>query len=136
MCLNKERIEENWISLILRVAMGLLFLIAAQAKFAMGLGQTSGFISGMFKDSFLPSFLVVPYTYLLPFAEALVAAWLLTGYKLRTGWVFTAGVLVSLTFGLMVTKSPTAADMFVYIFISCVGIYVARYDHCVLGGKK
>src|SRR5690242_20678418 len=100
MCLNKERLEENWISVILRVAVGILFFLAAYGKFAMGLEQASGMVAGSVKDTILPAFLVVPYSYVLPFAEGLIAVWLLTGFRLRAGWVFTAGVLISLALGL------------------------------------
>ena len=116
--------------------MGLLFGVAALAKFMMGLGTTANFITGMFKETWLPSALVVPYAYALPFAEALIAVWLLTGIKLRAGWIFTAFVLVSLAFGVVVTKQPTAADNYIYVAIACMGLYFSRYDQCVLGGKK
>jgi thiosulfate dehydrogenase [quinone] large subunit len=136
MCLNKDHVEENWISLILRIAIGMLFVLAGYVKFVMGLGHVTEFILTTFKDTFLPAFLLVPYSKALPFAEVLAGLWLLTGFKLRTGWVFTSALLISLTFGLIVTKSQDVSQLYVYLLVSCAGLYVSRYDHCVLGGKK
>jgi len=135
MCLNKEHVEENWISLILRIAMGWLFFIAAYNKFTMGLHHSAGFIAESVKDTFLPGFLVVPYGYILPVAEGLIAALLFSGFKLRAGWVLTAAVLISLIVGLTVAKQ-SASDLYVYLVLTCAGIYFSRYDHCVLGTKK
>lgn len=135
MHMDKNNVELCWISLILRIAMASLFFVAALGKFMMGLDGTSGYILSAFKDTFLPSWMLAPYSYILPFAEALIAVWLLTGYKLRTGWVFTAFVLVTLAFGLAVSKQ-SAADVYIYILVACLGIYLSRYDCCVLGCKK
>ena len=135
MNMNKDYTEEHWISLILRVAMASLFFLAALGKFMMGLDVTSNNIVGMFKDSFLPTGLLVAYTRVLPFAEALIPVWLLTGYKLRAGWIYTACVLITLAFGLGVAKQ-NAADIYIFILTACVGIYVSRFDTCQLGGKK
>ena len=133
--MDKNNIEQAWISLILRVAMGLLFAMATIAKFVMGLSATSGLMVSTFKDTWLPLALVVPYTYVLPFAEALIAVWLLTGIKLRAAWIFTSLVLLTLSFGLFVAKQTSVSDIYVYLIISCVGLYFSKYDKCVLGGK-
>ena len=133
--MNKDYPELHWISLILRVAMASLFFLAALGKFMMGLEVTSNNIVGMYKDSFLPTGLLVAYTHVLPFAEALIPIWLLTGYKLRAGWIFTACIFITLAFGLGVAKQ-NAADIYVYILATCVGIYVSRFDTCQLGRKK
>ncbi len=135
MKVDKDHVELWWISLILRIAMASLFFVAALSKFMMGLEGISGYILAAFKDTFLPSWMLAPYSYILPFAEALIPVWLLTGYKLRTGWIFTAFVLVTLAFGLAVSKQ-SAADVYIYLLVACLGIYLSRYDGCVLGGKK
>lgn len=135
MNVNKDHIELCWISLIVRVAMASLFFMAALGKFMMGLDVSSGYIIASFKDTFLPSWLLVPYTNILPFAEALVPVWLLTGYKLRAGWVFTAGLLITLAFGLSVSKQ-SPADIYTYILVACLGLYLSRFDCCVFKGKK
>ena len=136
MCINKNHPEEAWISLILRIAMSLLFALASIGKFVGGIGNIVTHFQEMFKATWLPSFLVTPYAYGIAFAEALIAVWLLSGIKLRAAWVFTSIVLVSLAFGLLVAQQPTVEAIYTYIIICCVGIYVSKYDECVIGGKK
>ncbi len=103
-------------------------------KFTMGLGNMAGMIIGMFKNTFLPVWLVAPYAYGIAFAEALIAVWLLVGVKLRAAWIFTAFVLISLAFGMVVVKqATTASENYIYVLMACAGLYFSRYDGCVLG---
>src|SRR5689334_20145276 len=104
MHIDKNNPEQSWISCILRLAIGILFAVAAYSKFAMGLGNFSAGTAGMFKDTFLPGWLLNPYLAVLPFAEALAAVWLLVGCKVRYAWVFTSLLLISLGFGMTVAK--------------------------------
>ena len=60
---DKNHIEEGWISLILRLAMGCLFAVAATYKFIGGIGATVNMLQEMFKATFLPQALVTPYAY-------------------------------------------------------------------------
>ena len=133
MHIDKENAELCWISLILRVAMASLFAVAAYGKFT-GLENYTAMIMGMFKDTFLPGWLLSPYVNLLPYAEALAAVWLLVGVNLREAWIFTAFLLVSLAFGMIVAKQATgASENYIYVVIACLGLYVSRYDGCALG---
>ena len=134
MRINKDYPEQHWISLILRAAMSLLFAMAALGKFLGGLGVTAEHFQAMFKETWLPLWLVTPYAYAIAFMEALIAIWLLSGIKLKEGWIFTVLVLLSLAFGLMAALKP-ATDIYTYILIACVGIYVSRYDSCAMGKK-
>ena len=124
---DKEHVEEGWISIILRVAIGMLFAVAASYKFIGGIATTVQMFEGMFKETWLPMARVTPYAYAIAYVEALIAVWLLSGYKLRLAWVFTSFVLISLAFGLTVAKQ-SSADIFIYLLIACAGIYVSRYD--------
>ena len=134
MTIDKNNPELCWISLILRIAMASLFAVAALYKFMMGFDKMAVMIIGMFKDSFLPVWLVTPYAYGIAFAEALIAVWLLVGVKLRAAWIFTAFVFMSLAFGMVVAKQgTTASENYVYMMMACAGLYFSRYDGCVLG---
>lgn len=135
MCFEKDHVEEGWISIILRMAIAMLFAVAASYKFIGGIGTTVQMFEGMFKATWLPMCLVTPYAYSIAYIEALIALWLLSGFKLRAGWICTSLVLISLAFGLTVAKQPSA-DLFTYLIIACAGIYVSRYDHCGLGKQK
>lgn len=134
MHIDKANAEQAWISLILRIAISALFVVAALGKF-MGFNQYIEMVSGMFTGTPLPGWLLKPYIYVLPFAEALIPLWLLSGIKLKEGWVFTALVLITLAFGLVVARQ-SAADIYTYILVACVGLWVSKYDCCAIGGKK
>ncbi len=134
MCINKDYPEQAWISFILRVAIATLFFVASLSKFLGGIGNTVTHFQEMFGSTWLPLAFVTPYAYLIAFAEALIVLWLLSGYKLREGWVFTAFVLISLGFGMTVAKQ-SSADVYMFLLMSCVGLYLSRYDQCVLGKK-
>ncbi len=136
--MEKENMELCWISIILRLAMGMLFAVAGISKFLGGLDASAGQIIGMVKDTVLPAYLVIPYANVLPFAEILVGIWLLVGFRLRIAWIFTAFLLISLAFGMTVAKQ-SAADIFTFILISCAGLYVSRFDcsnKCGCSAKK
>ena len=77
----------------------------------------------------------MPYSYFLPFAEALIPIWLLSGVRLRAGWIFTAFLIISLAFGLIVAKQ-NASDNYCYVIMACVGLYMSRYDTCQLPAKN
>lgn len=126
--------KEAWISCILRLAFVVMFGNAALAKFMMGLGTSSQFIIGMFKATWLPAPLVGAYAVLLPWVEAVIALWLLSGICLKEAWVLTAVTLISLGFGLMVAQSPMASGVYGYILMACAGLYFSDFDQCKIGG--
>ena len=128
---DKNTIELSWISFILRLSMVVLFGVAAAYKFIAGYSTAVGYIISSVKDTFLPVWLVSPYAYALPFVEAVIAVWLLTGIKLKEAWGVTALLLVSLGFGLMVAKQ-SAADTYIFLMIACAGLFMSRYDCCAL----
>lgn len=111
-------------------------VLAGLGKFLGGLDATTASITGMFKDTFLPAGLVSLYATILPFAELGVGLWLISGAKLKDAWFFTALLLVSLAFGLLVAKQ-NASDIFIYILTACAGLHFSAQDTCCLiKGKK
>ena len=127
MNMDKNNIELAWASIILRLAMISLFAVAGIAKFIGGYQNAVAMVAGSVKGSFLPEFLINIYAHILPFAEVLIALWLLSGIKLRAAWIFTAFVLISLGFGLTVAKQ-NGADVYMYVLIACAGLILSRYD--------
>ena len=126
----KQCSKEACISGILRVAFVVMFGNAALAKFMMGFGTSAQGIMGMFKATWLPVPLVTAYAYALPFVEALIALWLLSGIRLKEAWTLTALTLISLGFGLMVAQNPTVAGIYTYILMACAGLYFSDFDEC------
>lgn len=136
--MGKNCSKEACISLILRVAFIVLFGNAALAKFMMGLDPAAQNVIGMFKTTWLPAALVSAYAYVLPWVEAAIALWLLSGIRLKGAWTLTAFTLISLGFGLMVVQNPMSASIYGYILLACAGLYFSDFDQCNITklGKK
>lgn len=132
--MGKNCSKEAWISCILRLAFVTLFGVAALTKFMMGLGTSAQYMIGMFKATWLPAPLVSIYAYTLPWVEAAIALWLLSGVRLKEAWVLTAFTLISLAFGLMVTQNQMSAGVYGYVLMACAGLYFSDFDQCTLFG--
>lgn len=115
--------------------MASLFGLAAAHKFLGGYNMSVNFIAGAVKDTFLPGWLVQPYAYALPVVEAIIPLWLLSGIKLKEGWLFTGIVLITLAFGLTASKQ-NGTDIFIYLLMTCAGLYASQFDALRLGGKS
>ncbi len=135
MNMNKENPELGWAAWIIRLAMVLLFAVAAIGKWKMGIEATATGISGSFEGSWLPMVLVKPYAYSITFIETILAVWLLVGFKLRWAWVASGLVLVSLGFGMLVVgQHAVVANIYLYVMMACLGLYLSKYDCCRSGG--
>ncbi len=135
---DKKAIEGCWISLILRLAVASIFTATAVEKFRHGFAGLDGivtFFQNAFKDTWLPLPLVRIHARIVPFAEALIPIWLIVGVKLRFAWVFTAFFMTTLAFGMMVAKEyATAASNYLYVLISCAGLYFSQFDRLSADG--
>jgi len=122
----------QWASLVLRVAVGSLFLAASVRKLQGGaetIQKTVGFFRTTFEHTWLPGTLVNIHAYATPFVEALIVLWLISGLRLMAAWVFTSLFTISLAFGMSVAgKFDTAADNYTYVLICCAGLLLSRYD--------
>ncbi len=122
----------QWASIVLRLAIGSLFLAAAVRKLQGGMEtvrKTVGYFQTIFENTWLPEKLVTLHGYITPFVEALIVIWLISGFRLKAGWVFTALFMTSLAFGMSIAgKFDTAADNYTYVLICCAGLWLSRYD--------
>ena len=133
---NSQRFELGEVgqltSLVLRLAVGSLFLAAAVRKLQGGMEtiqKTVRFFQTTFETTWLPEKLVNIHAYATPFVEAMIVIWLISGFRLKAAWVFTALFTTSLAFGMSVAgKFDTAADDYTYVLICCAGLLLSRYD--------
>ena len=133
--MKENHVEESWVSLILRLAMAALFLGAVVPKFQHGLESIVGAFQGAFKETWLPMPLVTLHARCVPWIEAGLVLWLITGFRLRWAWIVAGLFLTSLGFGMIVVgKGDVAASNFNYVLISCVGLYFSRYDRWSVDG--
>jgi len=121
--------DEAWISLLLRLFVGVLFGVASINKFIGGLENVGMYFETMFKETWLPPALVQGFAGVIAYVEALLAVWILSGLFLRWAWVACGLMMISLAFGTMVAgQHAVAANNTIYLLTMLAGLYVARYD--------
>ncbi len=122
----------QWASIVLRLAVGSLFLAAAVRKLQGGMEtiqKTVQYFQSTFENTWLPAKLVTFHGSITPFVEALIVIWLISGFRLKAGWVLTALFMTSLAFGMSVAgQFDTAANNYTYVLICCAGLWLSRYD--------
>jgi hypothetical protein len=73
----------HWISILMRLSIGTLFLCAALVKTRLGIPGIMAYYSSLFDKSLLPEFLVRGHAALILFFEYGLAIWLFCGWQLR-----------------------------------------------------
>ena len=113
---------------LLRVTLGVVFLFSGVGKFMGGIGN---FVGGMEKQfaGKLPSALVLPFAYALPFMEVLFGALIVLGLFTSAALVLSGLLLLALTFGtVMLSDFPTVAHNTQYALVNFVLLYFADYN--------
>jgi thiosulfate dehydrogenase [quinone] large subunit len=113
---------------LLRVTLGVVFLFSGVGKFMGGVGN---FAAGMEKQfaGKLPSALVLPFAYALPFMEVAFGALIVLGLFSAVALVLSGLLLVALTFGtVMLSDFPTVAHNTQYALVNFVLLYFAEYN--------
>jgi uncharacterized membrane protein YphA (DoxX/SURF4 family) len=82
-------LDSRWISLLVRVALGLVFVYSSWAKIA----DPPGFAEMVWNYRILPGFLVNPVAIVLPWLELLAGLALISGF-LRKGAALLIGVML------------------------------------------
>jgi len=124
----------HWVSVLLRAALGSLFLSAAISKVPGGTSGTVAYYSTLFEHSLLPRVLVTTHASVILWVEFLLAFWLLSGYRLALAWKASALVLVSLAVGMLFAgKFDVASDNYLYVALALGGLVTSRFDRWVLG---
>jgi putative oxidoreductase len=101
-------LESRWISLLVRVALGLVFVYSSWGKIA----DPPGFAEMVWNYRILPDFLVNPVAIVLPWLELLAGLALISGF-LRKGAALLIGVV------LMVFIVALSTDLLRGIAIEC-----------------
>ena len=113
---------------LLRSTLGIVFLFAGIGKFMMGIGT---FVSGL-QEPFagkLPSALVVPFGYALPFLEVAIGLMLVAGLFNYFGSVLAGLLMIALIFGKLIEgDAVTVAHNLSYSVIIFLLIWFADYN--------
>jgi len=124
---------------LLRITFGVVFLFNGIGKLMGGVGNFVGGMNQRFSGK-LPAFLVMPFSYTLPFAELVLGALILFGVFTRLGLTLTGLLLAALTFGtVMLADFGTVAHNTQYALVNFVLLWFVdlnRYSLDVLISRK
>jgi hypothetical protein len=126
----------HWISILMRLSIGTLFLCAAIVKTPLGIPGIVAYYSSLLDKSLLPAFLVKIHATLILFLEFGLAFWLLSGWQLRLAWKVAGLVLISLAIGMIFAgKYDVASDNYIYVLLCAVGLFAGPFDRWVVRSK-
>src|ERR687884_2080293 len=113
---------------LMRVTLVLVFLFYGLGKFTGGFGNYAVGLQQRFAGK-LPSALVLPFGYALPFLEVLVGVLILLGLFNSIALVLSGLLLAALTFGMVILgDTPTVAHNLQYVLINFVLLSFADYN--------
>ena len=119
----------HWVSILMRLSLGTLFLCAAIVKTPLGIPGIIAYYSSLFEHSLLPEFLVKTHASLILLFEYGLAVWLVSGWQLRLAWKVAGVVLVSLAVGMIFAgKYDVASANYIYVFFCAVGLFSSEFD--------
>jgi hypothetical protein len=117
------------VSLLMRLAIGTLFLSAAIVKTPLGIGGIIAYYSSLLDKSLLPDLLVKTHAALILFFEYGVAVWLFSGWRLQLAWKVAGILLVSLAIGMIFAgKYDVASANYIYVLLCGVGLFSSEFD--------
>ena len=113
---------------LLRLTLGTVFLTTGTAKFMMGIGTFAAGLQQQFAGK-LPTALVVPFGYALPFLEVTVGTLLILGLFNQFGLTLAGLLIIALTLGKVIEGDPaTVAHNLSYAIIIFVLLWLADYN--------
>lgn len=125
-----------WISILMRLSIGTLFLCAALVKTPLGIPGIIAYYSSLLDKSLLPAFLVKIHAALILFFEFGLALWLFSGWQLRLAWKIAGILLISLAIGMIFAgKYDVASANYLYVLLCSVGLIVSEFDRWVVRAK-
>ena len=127
----------HWVSILMRLSIGTLFLCAAIVKTPFGIPGIIAYYSSLLDHSLLPASLVKAHAVLILFFEYGLAIWLFSGWRLRFAWKVGGVLLVSLAIGMIFAgKYDVANANYVYAFLCAVGLFSSEFDRWQVGRLK
>lgn len=119
--------DKNWAYLISRLAIGLSFFGHGLVRLPKLAGFSNWMVS-QFSKSLLPEFLVVPFSYILPFAEFIAGLLIIIGLFTRQGLLLAGLVCLALIFGTTMIENWEALPSQL-IHVSFLSVLLAYLPH-------
>lgn len=133
--ITNETLRNNlhWVSILMRLSIGTLFLCAAIVKTPLGIPGIIAYYSSLLDKSLLPAFLVKVHATLILFFEFGLAFWLFSGWQLRLAWKVAGILLISLAIGMIFAgKYDVASANYIYVLLCAVGLSASAFDRWVV----
>jgi thiosulfate dehydrogenase [quinone] large subunit len=126
--MDRENMVDHITPFLLRMPVGLLFLVAGIGKVG-NLAGFGGYIRREFGDTFLAGPLLEVFIYVLPFVEVLVGVALVLGLLTRPALVAAGLTLIVLFFGKAVVQDyAVCAQNAIYIFMTVFALRTAEHN--------
>ncbi|BDS06883.1 hypothetical protein NT6N_19230 [Oceaniferula spumae] len=102
------------------------------------LSEFSAWMVGLFEKSSLPTFLVKPYSYVLPIAELIVGILLILGLYTRQTLTIGSLMIISLIFGsCMIENWSAAGSQMIYLaYITALLAFREKYNNLSIDAKR
>jgi thiosulfate dehydrogenase [quinone] large subunit len=114
---------------LLRMTLGVNICMHGTSRLLAGLDKFVGSMMKMFQGTVLPTFLVVPFAYALPWLEAALGFLLIIGLRTREALVLGSLLMVALTFGSALRQDWDAAGIqLLYSVVYCGLIAALRHN--------
>ena len=121
---------------LLRITLGLNIFMHGTSRLLAGI---SNFVSGMikmFQDTVLPTAVVVPFGYALPWLEAGLGFLIIVGFRTREALVAGSLLMLALTFGTALRQDwDVAGVQLLYSAVYAALIATLRYNRLSLDHK-
>jgi thiosulfate dehydrogenase [quinone] large subunit len=109
---------------LLRITLGVIFLFYGIGKFMGGITSFVGGMNQQFSGK-LPAAMVMPFAYVIPFAETILGALILPGLFTRAALTLSGLLLFGLTFGVVILgQAPTVAHNLQYVLVNFVLLWL------------
>ncbi|MET0573268.1 MAG: DoxX family membrane protein [Pedobacter agri] len=124
--------DKNWAYLISRLAIGLSFFGHGLVRLPKLAGFSNWMVS-QFSKSLLPEFLVVPFSYILPFAEFIAGLLIIIGLFTRQGLLLAGLISAALIFGTtMIENWEALPSQLIHVaFLSVLLAYLPHNTYAV-----
>jgi len=117
-----------------RITYGVIFLFYGLGKFVAGVSNFVGGMNQQFSGK-LPTFMVMPFAYVIPFCETISGTLILFGLFTRMGLTLSGLLLVGLTFGLVILgQADKVAHNLIYVLANFALLWFLDLNRISLDG--